>query len=98
MNNIEIMELQSKKGWGFFEIDEATQEFIETVAVAVEALTGEQTATVGAGRVYLYVKAPKVWANGLIMVTKRVNGHEVISKADSERIKKALEILIGNKA
>jgi hypothetical protein len=98
MNNIEIMELQSKKGWGFFEIENASQEFIETVAVTVEALTGEQTATVRAGRMYLYVRAPKKWANGLIMVITRMGGPEAISEADSGRIKKALEILIKNKA
>jgi hypothetical protein len=92
------MEQQAERGWGFFEIDTASKEFIEMVAVAVEALTGEQTAVTGLGRVYLYVKAPKKWANGLIMVTKRVKGHEAISEAEKKRIKKALEILIKNKA
>jgi hypothetical protein len=95
---LEIMEQQAKKGWGFFEIDSASKDFIEAVAVAVEELTGEQTATVRAGRAYLYVRAPKNWANGLIMAITRRGGGETVSDSDKEKIKEILRVLFTNKA
>jgi hypothetical protein len=97
-NNLKLIEIQAKRGWGFFEVPEASQEFMEAVAEAVEALTGEQTAITKLRKVYLYINAEKKWANGLIIVTAIIKGHETISEAEKERIKKALEILIKNKA
>jgi uncharacterized UPF0160 family protein len=97
-DNLKIMEHQSKRGWGFFEIDTATEDFVEAVAVAVEELTGEQTAITKLRRVYLSVRASKKWANGLIMVVTKISGHEVISEIDKERIKESLKTLIKNKA
>jgi hypothetical protein len=96
-DTLKLIEVLSQSGRDFIELPEVSQEFMEAVAVAVEELTGEQTATVGAGKMYLYVKAPKRWASGLIMVASEIKGQETISKAEKERIKKALEILIKNK-
>jgi len=97
-DNLEIMEHQAEQGLGFFELSEATQEFVEAVAVAVEELTGGQVSITNSdGVVFVLIKNKKCWANGLIMVIKKVKGHEVISNAKSERMKKVLERLIANK-
>jgi hypothetical protein len=98
MNNIlKLMEVLSSSGRDFIEIPEASKDFVEAVAMAVEELTGEQTATVGAGKVYLYVRAPKNWNSGLIMVVSEIKGDETVSDTEKEKIKEILKKLINNK-